>query len=420
MAKCWHFRGGLGESRYHRGVTRKSLPVLVAALGLIGCGPRREEPYTTWAAPQPPYSPQGEDGFDGLCRAADAALTAAPDYADRVSFTDSMRLKAASKLGAAIQKADRATRSTVTFQYRLADAFEVDRRSAGWRLIGRALVWRTESQLQAGNTTAAVQSAVQATRMGLALTGGDAQLATLGYAICADARSAIAPKLDHLSQADLAALSSGVLGALKAREPASTTIEHEEVRMLHGVQFVQDCRRTGDYKKLEQALGRTSKQAVTYLRDLAEGKRSAYFDGFAAEIQQVCSHWQKQIDLPRPDRQPWEEPGGSRPWKRFVRSFSGSLEPLADIQDEGLAKCRLLAITAWALAAAKSTGSVPKNLEKFSKANSIDPYTGKPMLYAASGADFRVYSAGKDGRDDGGSLNLSGQDLDVTLETSSD
>lgn len=330
-----------------------------------------------------------------------------------------MKASAVKKLSTPLAGLEKWSRVPCEYELRLQNAFDPDPNCSGWRLLGRAAVWRIEEAIEADDWERAVTWTIVATRFGFDLAQGDSQSATLGFAIVSDARKAIAPHLEQLSAATLAKLSQGTSNALAKYKGLRQTLEGERSRMLFGVQFVQDCRQKKDYKELDKHLGRTVKQAVTYLRDLDESKRAAYFEGFADEAKGFVDHWQQQVQKARPDRVPWSEPAGARPWKRFAKAFCGTVEPLVDIADESVTRTRLLAVTAWALSAAKSTGSAPTSLKGLQTGDGIDPYSGRPLVYSASGADFKVYSVGVDGRDDGGDSDGSANASDIVLESGS-
>jgi hypothetical protein len=187
--------------------------------------------------------------------------------------------------------------------------------------------------------------------------------------------------------------------------------------MLLGVQFVQDCRREGDYDGLVKRLGRESRQAAAYLKNLGEKERPGYFDTLDAAVESYAEHAQSEAGKPRNERQDWSVPDGFNLYSRFFNAFCGTVGPMMDMADSCLAKTRLLAVSAWASARSKSSGQAPANLKPLGPQVSLDPYSGGPLVYHAAGPDFRVYSVGENGRDDGGDSDETGDGPDLVLES---
>lgn len=362
----------------------------------------------------------GTGAFASYVELSKTTQTLAPEFIKRVAFTDSMKTKVVKTLAPVLAGLEKATREQCDYPDRIQGAFDVDPDSPEWRLIGHALAWRIASAVEAEDWANAVSWTIVATKFGFDLTQGDAQSATLGFAIVSDARKALAPALERMPSQNLASLSQGIVNALSRFKGLAGTVEHEKTRMLYGVQFIQDCRKNKNYALIDDELGRTVSQATTYLRDMDEKHRPEYFEGFAREASAYADHWKTEVEKPRPERKAWEEPSGNRPWKRFSKAFCSSIEPLLDISDAAITKTRLLAINAWALSRSKSTGQAPANLDGFKPIVKTDPFSGQAFIYSASGSDFKVYSVGEDGKDDGGDADGTSTGQDIVLESGSD
>jgi hypothetical protein len=59
---------------------------------------------------------------------------------------------------------------------------------------------------------------------------------------------------------------------------------------------------------------------------------------------------------------------------------------------------------------------LPTSLAVFSPQAVRDPFTGKPFFYQSGEGEFKVYSAGSDGIDDGGESNESFDSPDLVIE----
>lgn len=188
--------------------------------------------------------------------------------------------------------------------------------------------------------------------------------------------------------------------------------------MLLGVQFIQDCHRRKSYDVLLTQLGKGAKPAISYLKGLDESKRVPYFANFSDGTKGFVDHWQSQIDKPLPERAQWLESAGSGPWKRFGQAFWGTVEPMASIADSCIAHTRILALSIWATARSKAYGAPSTTLKGLSPSLTLDPYSGRSLIYVVSGPDFKLYSVGPDGNDDLGESDESGQTPDVILESS--
>jgi hypothetical protein len=384
----------------------------------LGCREASTEPYPVWAKTEEPYRAQAGSGnaFDGYVVAAEEALKLAPEDADRVSFLPSHRRRLVQTLTPALARLERASRSPCRFEHRLLPFDRPNDHQRGWRLLGKALAWRVEAAVEAGDGAQAVTWALVAARFGFGLAEGDATDASLGLTVWDEARAALVPGLPRLPARELERLRQGLAAVFKNGPTLAPAAAHEGRRMLLGVQTVQDAHQRRGHNLLMKTLGDDVRKAVAYLRDLPESKRADYFRRFAAEAKETARQAAEAARLPMADRPQPKEPEGERPWRRFARHYFTTLEPAQRQFDRTLARTRLLAVTAWCLQAVKTTGRAPAGLDKLPAVLTEDPYTGRPFVYASGGPDFKVASVGADLRDDGGETDLRGLEPDLVLD----
>ena len=376
--------------------------------------------FPEWAESDQAYEPvdTGVNAFDGYVKAARQAVTLAPVEAERVSFTEGAKDRGLKRLGPLLNTVARTTRLACEFEHRVSDPFLPDSNAKGWRLIGRGLLWKIESAVKQEAFDEAAKWVVVATQFGLDLTQGDSATASLGFNIVNDARRAFAPHYKRLSVSQLGAFHSGLAKAVKDYKGLKGTVNHEEKRMMLGVQYVQDCYQKKDFSGLQSQLGKDAKPAINYLKGLEGTKREEYFKSLSEATRLFVDHWSDEIDKPRPERSPWADQPGANVYKRIANAFWGTVEPMASMSDMCLAQTRILAVSAWARANARSKGAAKFDLKGLPRSLTLDPYSGRSLIYKVSGQEFKVYSVGADGRDDGGESDEFGQFPDTILEGS--
>ena len=403
---------------------RKLLIPVALAAACAGChgGPTPEFP--DWVAPNVQASNQGDERGGSFSLYARAAIEAEKDgasYLNMVSFYPFQRRNAMKATDGALKMLIEAARGKCDFEFIPGDPFKAPPHQRGWRLLGRDLVWKIGEVVRTGNFDEAVANANVATKFGFDISGGSATDASLGLAIANEARQAIAPALDHMDAGQLNKLSAGVSEALQEKPALKDTIEHEHQNMLEGVQAVQDAYRDQRFDELGQSLGPDSRSAIEYLQDLKRkdySRRPKYFQDFASEANVQVAWAEKAGDMPLSSRvaNPPPKLSGERPWKKFSKEFFSSVQPLLVMNDATLARTRLLILEASILAQVKANGAAPKDLSSFPENIKTDPYSGKPFIYGADGADFHVYSVGLDLRDDVGQTDETYSQPDLKLE----
>lgn len=378
----------------------------------------------TWVAKEQPYTPSegSSNAYDGYALIArNVEETVPASLLNRVFFDPDHQVDALARVEKPLSMLLSATRKKCEFRYTAQPMFAPPPYQRGWRLLGRALEWKIQKACVMGAFDQAIDYAVAATKFGFDLTGGSATDASLGFEIADEARRAIAPFIAKFGAAQLGLLAEGLTGALEGKPSLKVTIEHEHIRMLQGVQYIQDSYANDRYDELLKNMKEGVRDGVAYLRDLKgqdAKKRPSYFEGFAQEAD-IETRWLETVaDMPAIERE--SEPGpkllAQRPWKSFAMQFFTASEPLLKIQDSTVARTRLAILNCQLLKQVKTTQGAPKDLSAFGKDLTTDPYTGRAFAYRASGPIFDVYSLGADGIDNAGDTDESFTAPDLRLE----
>lgn len=410
---------------------RRTLFGVLLLLVASGCREPAPPPYATWTpAPSPPVvaGPNAFDAYAEAALAAEAATKAAEakdpsrgDLLTRVYFTPALRRDALAVVAGPLSRLEQAVSQPCTFLFVPRKPFEKAPYQAGWRLLARCMLWKTQDALVEERWDDAIREAVDLMKFGFDLTQGGATDASLGLAVINEAREALAPSLDQMPAASLNTLSLRVGNLLEAAPGLEPMIANERLQMLGAVQFVQDAYRDRTLAELEAKLGSDVKNAVEYLdamRPKDRKERPGYFQGFAQEAEDHCN-WLRQVAaVPAAERKSIGDPKTVelRPWRRLAKQFFLAADPLLDVHDATLARTRLLCLEAQIQRAIKSTGSAPKDLSEFRADLKTDPYTGQEFVYRAAGGVYSLYSVGPDFEDDGGDTDESFTTPDLRLE----
>ncbi len=388
---------------------------------LAGCQGRPDIVYAEWLRePRTETNPNGR--FEAYVRAGQMAEVAAPKYLRTVWFTPGKRDACLKQIGPALKVlAEGIGRQELGYRFTPIRGFDMPENAAGWRLLGRGLVWKVEAAVKDGDYDGAIRCTVLATKFGLDLLGGGALEASLGMAISDEARRAVAPALGRMNPQQLDQLAAGLTSALQRKPDLAATIENERLNMLSGVQTLQDAYRADEWNKLVKSMGPDVRSSVDKLRQMKDGDPNdavKFFQGMGAEADQEARYAAQLAELPTIERPAVPEPSlsSTRPWRRFARHFFGTLRPLLMQHDDTLARTRLLVLEAHFQKLLRVNAPYPKNLNGMPKEVSTDPFTGQQFAYRADGGDCRVYSVGRDLRDDGGQTDDSFSSPDLRLE----
>lgn len=405
--------------RAHHG--RRLAAALVVGVAW-GCGASEKPPFETYFEPSAPTPilKDGPNAFDGYAAAAMEAESRAGDYLTWVSFPPSRRAEVTKLLAEPLRSVQFAAKKTCSFRYDGVRPFEVAPFRRGWRILGRAIVWRIERAVAAEDFDAAITDLGLATKFGFDLSGGATADASLGFAIVDEARRAFVAARANLSSEQLARASAIVETSLSSAPSADRTLENEGRAMLAAVQYVQDAYRTGGYTTLLEHLGLDLKSTTDRLEQMARHdaqERPAYFRSFAQRARDLTAWYRKVAGLSAQERSLAEAPKeGNEPWRRFARHFFTTPGPYLRARDRVLARTRLFVIDAWALARVKHDRTAPKNLAGLARGLTTDPYSGKEFRYSSVGTEYRLYSVGANFEDDGGETNEDYDAPDLVLE----
>jgi hypothetical protein len=394
----------------------------VLVLAVCGCGSPPESPFPDFlAGVRAEHPASGHGAYSSLAQAAaNAEELAGPDL-KRVYFTPKKRTDLIERLRGPVEQSIRASASSIEMPERAVEPFETLPCQAGWRMIGRCLIWRAERAIAAGDQAQAVSLVLAATRLGFVLTGGSATDAQLGFHLVDEARRTLAPAIGLLSAGDLRRLGTGIEAALSRRPDVDRVIHNERVSMLKAVQSIQDLYRDKMLGKLSTELGRDIEPVVAALEKLRNEdseERAQYFKGFAEEADRWLNHFDAAMHMNARQRAKLGQPelAETRPWKRLSKHFFRSLEPLVAMREQSLCRTRLFALQALLLAECKANGSAPATLLGVSKELRMDPYTGADFPYRAEGGRFLLYSVGADLTDDAGETDAASETPDMRLE----
>ncbi|MCW5937772.1 MAG: hypothetical protein KIT11_10765 [Fimbriimonadaceae bacterium] len=394
---------------------RRALGWLLA-LTLAGCRPEpAPAPLPKFTPATPPHEVRENSGraFDEYVLAGEETLKIAPDVARRVSFTSGMRKKVAKDLAAPMARLARAGQLPFEPVARPRTTTEPFEWEIGLRLLGRALAWDAKDAVEHEDWDRAANRVGTAYRLALDLSQVDTPLATLGAAIAHEASATLTPHIGRLPLEVSKKLQSTLATAL-ARQQGTAHLEGDLLSMLAGVDTVREAYETHKTDGLLTTLGRDARPGVLYLQRLAPKDAATYFLGFSNEMQDAAKHWAAQAELPAIDRKPFQ-PTGERPWRRLARHWQEVPGIGLKTRDLLLARARLFAVALACHLQVEQTGSAPEKLD-LPPALVTDPYSKQPFVYLASGPDFRLYSVGEDGRDDGGDTDSLGVRPDVVLD----
>ncbi|MEQ1823405.1 MAG: hypothetical protein ABL949_12925 [Fimbriimonadaceae bacterium] len=401
--------------------------IIVLAFAAVigqGCSGKSALTYPTWSG-QVSSAPQSDSGFASYCRAADLAEKIPDDLCDRVSYSPDKRAQLLSSLQPALSELQKGLSSgNLDFKFKPTDPGDVPSHHIGWRLLGRALVFKIENAIEAERYDSAIQLASSATQFGFDLTNGGAIDASLGMSIANDARGALAKGLGAMSSAQLARVASRFDSLLDRKTSLITTLRNEKDEMLSSVQILQDACLARRSAKLGQRLNIPAREfaILSNIETSSDDERVAFFKGLAAEMEAKNTYWQNLAGLPTRLRDPKQKRvelpvlAAERPWFRLSAAFGSAGEPLIAQNDEVLARTRLLVATSRLMRLAKLKQKLPHDISAFGDC-AVDPFTGQHFAYRTDGAEFKIYSAGANGIDDGGRTDESESGPDLCLET---
>jgi len=397
----FHLRGYLERcAKDGATIMRITIGWLFAAMLLIGgCG---GDVRAKVSVPTATSIPVGNAGFESYKQAAEEVEQKAAKYIGRTAWSPDQRDYIVQASSGAIRRLSGV--EGALFGKTWEEPFGVREYTRGWRTIGRAIAWRIEMAVKAGNYADARFCLATAIRMANALGTSDSHDAYMGAEIVDECLAAVWPELPRFESSILSGISSDVRRLLEQGAAPEAIAEQERTLMLAQLDWVRQRYQERDFAVISDTLGQAVEPAVKYLRGLAEmepKEQQAYFTGFASEIEAEVELFSTNLKT-APNRWESEREKGTRAWMRFTQAFGTPWKVYVERRAEVRTRLRLLAIDSALLAAFKTSGSVPKNLGGFPRALRSDPYSGSDFVFVSRGVDYKLYSVGPDGTDDGG------------------
>lgn len=402
-------------------ISKEGAGILIGMALIAGCA-KSPPPVFADRRPPPASQPAPESPFGMYVRASQLAESEGSRYIDRTTFTPGKKDEAIRLLQPALKLIKNAEGKEFDFAFQPTAPFEPRPHRKGWRLIGSAFVWQIENAVRDERFDEAAGLFLNALRFGLNLSGGSALDASLGYSIIDDARLALLPAVPQMDSKALEKLGRAIESALAASPRISQTLENEHSQMMAAVQSIQDAYLKGDFSHFRQELRADILPAIRHLEERKNRAHEVaeYFESLSKEADILTQHYMALGSMNARQRLAAESPklSESRPWRRWARFFFRAPESLFTIRDRSLARTRLLALHALLRSRLKKSEPLPGNLSSISKSLAIDPFSGQAFVYRVAGAQYRLYSVGQDGKDNGGETEESFSTPDLLLESS--
>jgi hypothetical protein len=386
---------------------------------LLGGGCGREPPaqWTDWRPAAPEV--RRNAAFEAYFSLGLEAETENPEDARRTGFLPGQRERASRRLATLTSRLREATRGEFVFVLEPREPGDPAPARAGWRLLGRAMAWRTEDLAKAGRYDEAISWGLAAMKFGYDLTGGSAIDASLGFAIVDDAREALAPFLPRMGAGQLGHLGEGVARVWRGRPSLADAAANEYRQMRLAVGRVQDMFRKGDLEPLGAWMGPEAREALAALGRLERrppAEQAKFFADWGAEAEQEKRAVVERAGLRLAERPEMPRPvDAGRPWAELSRAFFGGMRPLLGQADMSSARTQLLALHALVLRDLKARRSAPPSLDGYPEDLIQDPFGRGRFVYRSDRQEYVLYSVGPDQRDNGGESDESGMTPDVVL-----
>ncbi len=399
--------------------TRMSMLIGAAVVCVLtGCHHPPAAPFETFSVRSASAETAGDPTFAAYVLAAKQAASAEPKLTERIRLLPSEERKLGLQLDPAIATIVARAGKVGVLPKRPTSPSEARPQLRAWALILRGITDKLDRSIHEGKLDDVVRLTVAGTQFAVALTGGCMEDASVGFAGIDSIRRTVLPHLPTMGAGQLNQLSQGLEVALRSRPNPSLTLDQELAQMLECVDFIQDKFARQKEDDLVEQLGTGAEEAVRALKEIrgkSDTERVAYFRELADDARRRTDRVRKLLDVRAADRKREKDPNRKKPWAFFARNFFGAIDQLPALQDRFLARTRLFALQARIYSRIKVDRRAPANIASISDVLRIDPYTGKTLNYRAAGVDFQLYSAGEDGKDDGGTTDAEGLSPDIVL-----
>jgi hypothetical protein len=366
---------------------------------IAGCG---GDVKAKVAVPAVESAPAGDAGYKAYVWAAESVETRAQKYIGRTAWSPDQRDHIVSSSSDAIRIV--AGAESPDFGRTWDNPFGFRKHTRGWRTLGRALAWRAEAAIKNEDYADARYCLSVSLKVANALSGSDAHDAAMGSEILDECMSAIWPALPRFPAGTLQLVSADVRQMLERGPPIEQAVAKERNLMMAQVAWVRDRYQERDFATISETLGESIGPALKFLKELAAApaeEQRAYFTNFVAEVDADINTYEERLKS-APVEWKDEEKKPTRAWMRFSNSFGTPWRVFVKQRAEVRTRLRLLAIDAALLGMFKASGSVPSNLEGFPASLRSDPYSERNLVFVSRGVDYKLYSVGPNGIDDGG------------------
>jgi hypothetical protein len=287
----------------------------------------------------------------------------------------------------------------------------------GLRLIGYSILWEIEDSLRTEKYDGAVTGCINAHKVGAALLHGGGFEASLGCYLIDESRKKVLTKIGMFSALQLGNLAQGLQNSWGYRPDLARPIEHEKASMLLALQQAQDLFEAKKLDKLRERIGSSSRETIDLLQSIVDkpAKGKDVFDWVGKDIRARSEWLLKKAKDPR-NAGPPPELRERRNWRLLYRYLATNLDSLVPHLLTTSTRTQLFIVECYLRQKVKVKRPLPKVLKAFSPSAVRDPYSGRPFFYKAEGQEFRIYSAGEDGIDNGGETDSAFKAPDMTVE----
>ncbi len=383
-------------------------------VGLCACRSAPPPEFPTWST----LKLDATVGSDHpMLQASRMILAQDREILSQPSFTPDQRAKAMKAWSPAVAKVLGASDASLEEPIPVHATLSAEDDLVAWRAIGRSLIWQLEDALEQDDVSGVQSSSRGIVRFSRALLSGSATHVDLGLTLLDEHRERVLSALEKFEPTFLRSLATTLATLEQPLATMPQLTKHEKERMLASVQWLQDSYRAEKWDGVRERLGRESIPAIDYLRGL-RGKdgpaRAEFFKGLGDEVEFELKTIEEALKTPAARRSELPIPSGDRPWKRFAKHFFRTMRPVLAKRDLTQSRTQMLVLRCRLLAQTKEAAAAPRMLPP---GTGIDPFTGLPFGYAASGRTFRIYSLGRDRLDNGGKTDLLFESPDLTLES---
>jgi len=395
----------------------RCLWAVVACFFIQGCHGTNELPLPSWSAPVATVS-ASHNSFEEFRNLGDDSLQSCQKYLRSVNLSQAQEIKVDRLLRPQMQKLGPILSGPCVYVYSVT---EPKTTRQGLSFLGDHFGWRIEFECANQNFDAAVNDTLQATRFGQVLLGADALDAIAGDEIIDGARKALAPFINQLGASQLERLSRGLVATLGNRPGRAITITNEFAAMMQMVLEVQTDASNKQINELTNKFGPVVQpgiEALTIDGDPTSPASRRFFESLAEQAMVERNWLSTNALLPKAKRAtpPVFPVNHKTPWNSFAKAILMTDRPWLKVDDESLARTRMLALYANILAQIKTTKTAPTKEPTLESGMNEDPYSGLPFFYVPKGNQFLLYSAGENGLDDGGETDSSFTSPDLFVE----